>query len=262
MPHDLLSEVLFSGVISIIGLALLSSLGYGVAAVVTSDPARRFWAWLRNSDGRGRPVVAPMRKAITQAAHGQQVRITLAELGPTGLTGADSLDILELRDLSRSLVEELGAALAATDDDPDYPGDPGDPDNPGRDRALACYDAAALLVVERDDELDLLGAIVLAREGQTALIDRDPRPLPVCQVHPLHGPALRRPRPGQRSRRPRDFIAVCAGCDGRSVAELNELALRAGGGPYYRAGGFWARVGFGALDAELPGRVLEYLGVE
>jgi hypothetical protein len=32
--------------------------------------------------------------------------------------------------------------------------------------------------------------------------------------------------------------------------------------PYYQTPGFWANVGFGALDPELPTRVLEYMRVE
>jgi hypothetical protein len=235
-----------------------------VIAVLTSDQADDFRAWLRASVGRGRAVVAARRKTVSRAAHIQQARMTLdlAELGPADLTGADRLDGSWLRKAARSQVAELGAALSAPDGDPADPADPADLGNPGRDRALACYDAAALLVAERDGQLDMLGAIVLAREGQAALTDRDPHPLPVCQVHPLHGPAIRRPRPGQRSRRPRDLLAVCAGCKGCSVPERDKMALLAGGMPYYRAGGFWASVGFGALDAELPTRVLEYLGVE
>jgi hypothetical protein len=120
--------------------------------------------------------------------------------------------------------------------------------------------AAALLAAERTDQLDLIGAIVLAHEGRAALSDRDPLPLPACQVHPLHGPALRRPPRGRLPRaslgRPSRLLrkpaALCAGCRGCSAYERDQRALLADGVPYYRTEGFWARVGFGALDPDLP----------
>jgi hypothetical protein len=55
---------------------------------------------------------------------------------------------------------------------------------------------------------------------------------------------------------------VCAGCADCSGRERDQRALLADGVPYYRSSGFWAHVGFGALDPDLPARVLEYLGVE
>lgn len=178
--------------------------------------------------------------------------------GPIGLPVAEpedahSLDGGRLPRAARAEVEELAAALAAAQDDSG---------NPGRDRALACYDAAALLVAERSDRPDLLGALVLAREGRTALADRDPLPRPACQVNPLHGPAVRRSRRGQRSRQARKLRVVCAGCAGCSSHERDQRAWLEDGVPYYRTTGFWAQVGFGARDPELPARVLEYLGVE
>jgi hypothetical protein len=204
---------------------------------------------------RGRAAVTDRRIALTRTVHLEQARRLTRdpfELSPADLEGPDRLDGSRLRKMARSQVAELGAALSPASDDPD---------NPGRDRALACYDAAALLAAERNDRLDLLGAIVLAREGRTALTDRDPQPLPVCQVHPLHGPALRRPERRRRSRPPRKLPALCAGCKRCSGRERDQRALLAGDVPYYRTSCFWARVGFGALDAELPARVLEYLGV-
>jgi hypothetical protein len=206
-------------------------------------------------------VAATHRRAeLSRAVHLQQARLTHDPFGlrPADLDGADLLDGPQLGKMARSQVAELGAALSATEDDPG---------NPGRDRALACYDAAALLAAERKDRLDLLGTIVLASEGRTALSDRDPLPWPACQVHPLHGPALRRPplrRPprGRPRRAPRKLAAMCAGCRKCPAPERERRALLVDGVPYYRTEGFWARVGFGALDPELPARVVEYLGVE
>jgi hypothetical protein len=51
-----------------------------------------------------------------------------------------------LHKLARSATARLVAVLSATQ---------AGPSNPGRDRALACYDAAALLAAEREDLLDL-----------------------------------------------------------------------------------------------------------
>ena len=229
---------------------------YGaVVALRENERTEDVLAWLRGRVRRGRSVVAAGRIAVIRDVYLQRARMTRDpfELGPASREGLDRLDGSWLRKAARSEIADLAAALSATE---------ADPDNPGRDRALACYDAAALLAAERDDRLDLLGAMVLAREGQTALADRDPHPLPACQVHPLHGPALRRPRRGQRGRPPRKLLAVCAGCKGCSLLERDKRALLAGDVPYYRTAGFWAGVGFGALDPDLPARVLEYLGVE
>jgi hypothetical protein len=114
---------------------------------------------------------------------------------------------------------------------------------------------------EREDQLDLLGAVVLAREGRAALAGRDPLPRPACQVNPLHGPALRRPPRGRPPKAPRKLVALCAGCRGCPAGDRDQRALLTDGVPYYRTEGFWARTGFGALDPDLPARVLEYLGV-
>jgi hypothetical protein len=209
------------------------------------DSAAYRWARLR----------AGADRMITRIFPLPQARLAYSPIGPPAAEPEDAhgLDGGRLRRAARSEVEELAEALAAAQ---------GDRGNPGRDRALACYDAAALLVAERKDRLDLLGALVLAREGQSALADRDPLPRPACQVHPLHGAAFRRSRRGQRSPQARKLRAVCAGCAGCSGPERDQRALLEDGVPYYRTTGFWAQVGFGALDAELPARVLEYLGVE
>jgi hypothetical protein len=202
---------------------------------------------------RGRDAVTGWRITVSRTARLQWARITLNpfQINAVGFDGLDLLNGSRLHKVARSEVAQLIAALSATQ---------ADPDNPGRDRAPACYDAAALLAAERNDRLDLLGAVVLAREGQTALADRNPLPLPVCQVHPLHGPALRRPPP---RRRPRPSVphTVCAECESCSMLERHKRALRVAGVPYYRISGFWSTVGFGALVPELPARVLEYMHV-
>ena len=203
---------------------------------------------------RGKDLVISRRIAFSRAARLQRARLALDpfRLDPAELDGLDHLDGTWLHEVAGSEITRLVAALSVTG---------ADPDNPGRDRALACYDAAALLAAERDDRLDLLGAVVLAREGQTALAHRDPLPLPACLVHPLHGSAVRRPSPRRRPP-PRRPHAVCAGCEGCSMPERDKRALLVASTPYYRTSGFWPGVGFGALDPELPTRVLEYMRVE
>jgi hypothetical protein len=41
----------------------------------------------------------------------------------------------------------------------------------------------------------------------------------------------------------------------------DKRALLVDGVPYYRIAGFWTSAGFGALDPDLPTRVLEYMHV-
>jgi hypothetical protein len=197
--------------------------------------------------------VTARRIAFNRTARLQQARLTLDpfQLNPADLDGLDHFDGSWLHNVARSEIARLVAALSATE---------ADRDNPGRDRALACYDAAALLAAEREDRLDLLGAVVLAREGQTALAHRDPQPLPVCQVHPLHGPAVRRPAL-RKSPRPGKPRAMCAECRRCASLVRDTRALLVTDIPYYRTEGFWASVGFGALDPDLPARVLEYMHV-
>ena len=107
---------------------------------------------------RVRNAVTTRRIAFSRTARLQQARLTLDpfQLNPADLDGLDHLNGSWLHKAARSEIARLVAALSATH---------ADPDNSGRDRALACYDAAALLAAEREDRLDLLGAVVLAREG-------------------------------------------------------------------------------------------------
>lgn len=247
MPQGAIAAIWISFVCSVfVGTIFLKS---------DSERAEACRAWLRDRAELSWAATAGRRAGLSRAVHLQRARLTHDPFGLShaDLDGTDRLDGSWLRKMARSQVAELGAALSATQDEPD---------NPGRYRALACYDAAALLAGERTDQLDLIGAIVLAREGRAALSDRDPHPLPVCQVHPLHGPAFRRPPRGRPPRAQRRLAAVCAGCRSYPAWELDRRALLADGVPYYRTEGFWARVGFGAFDPELPARVLEYLGVE
>lgn len=238
----------------ILGIAICGFCLIGIVGSINEKGIDAFYEELYAKVLRGRNALAVRRIAFSRTVRLDRARRTLDlfELSPADLDGLDDFDGAWLSKVARSEIAQLAAALSATHDDPD---------NPGRDRALACYDAAALLSAEREDRLDLLGAIVLAREGQTALEDRDPLPLPVCQVHPLHGPADRRPAARRRLQLGKPRV-MCASCRGSTKLERDKRALLVAGVPYYRTQGFWASVGFGALDPELPTRVLEYMGVE
>ena len=244
--------VIWSIVLGIISVGMVAFVSYrkGVDDGDIDSISSRLLARIR----RGRSAVIARQVAFSLTARLQQVRLTLNpfRLNPADSDVPDQLDGSWLHKAARSEIAQLIAALSETQ---------ADQDNPGRDRALACYDAAALLAAEREDPLDLIGAVVLAREGQAALAHRSPLPLPACQVNPLHGPAVSRPTPKRRPR-PRRPHTVCAGCKKCSRPERDKRALLVAGIPYYQTPGFWSTTGFGALDPELPTRVLEYMHVE
>lgn len=135
-----------------------------------------------------------------------------------------------------------------------------DPGNPGYPKAMADYDAAKLLYDEKQDPGSRFGVVVLALEGQDALRHETADPGPRCVVNPFHGPATHRVRqrlPGlPEARRP-----VCDVCE-RPARRVRPLTLKVDGRPrpYYSAPGLWEKLRGRTTD--LPGRVLEYLGVE
>ncbi|GAA3924638.1 hypothetical protein GCM10023085_02500 [Actinomadura viridis] len=135
-----------------------------------------------------------------------------------------------------------------------------DPDRPATMRA---YDAARLLRDEvgprparrdADAALDLVGVVVLARQGRAALTED--RPAPPCYANPLHGPAGRKRRrfPGKGS------LRVCDGC---VAVPLKARTLRVPDGrAHYDVPGRWQRGGFGSRRPDIPSDVLESLGVD
>ncbi len=134
----------------------------------------------------------------------------------------------------------------------------------GRLVALRSYDAAQILSDDvgprpgsRDEAaaLDLVGVIVLARQGREALEKELLRPLVPCMVNPLHGPGtLKRPVAGMSAGR------LCRSCADANARERVARVLRLPGGRRYHEvkEGRWKR-GFGGQD--LAKRVLESLGV-
>lgn len=132
--------------------------------------------------------------------------------------------------------------------------------NPGYPKAMADYDAAKLLYDEKQDPGSRFGVVVLSLEGQDALRHETADPEPRCVVNPFHGPARHRVRqrlPGlPEARRP-----VCGTCE-KPTPRVRPLTLEIDGRrcPYYSAPGLWEKLR--GRSVNLPGRVLEYLGVE
>jgi hypothetical protein len=151
------------------------------------------------------------------------------------------------RTAEAELVRLARAIGAAGDDAPGYP------------RAMAGYDAAKLLHDEKDDPGSRFAVVVLALEGQDALRDDGGDPAPRCMVNPFHGVATHRVRRRlpdlPDGRRP-----LCDVCE--KSHDVRPLTLEVGGRrcPYYAAPGLWEKIK--GRTADLPERVLEYLGVD
>lgn len=124
--------------------------------------------------------------------------------------------------------------------------------HPGRDEALRETDAAMTVLAGEPDELDLVGVTVLADRAVRRL-DPDPDTTatadgPVCEVNPLHGPAVTRGS-GQR------LCAACAALtsNARSRATLRVATPSGGRRPHHELDRRWVTTGYGAkgrLDVE------------
>lgn len=143
----------------------------------------------------------------------------------------------------------------------------------GRDYAVSAYDAAQILYDEaKEDEeraADLVGAIVLARQGQTALALNVPVPPAPCGVNPLHGDSMTRSRLSRLNHsvlpKPCPLCAVCAGVEEREgLADRHLLVIPhpGGGRPHTDVRGVWRDTAWGANGKNFPSRVMRYLGVE
>jgi hypothetical protein len=147
-------------------------------------------------------------------------------------------------------------------------------DNPGWRRACDNYDVAMLLRTDAAaEQIDLAGAIVLAREGRLALEWRTAQPPPSCQVNPLHGRSMTstsvpaRLVPGLRTTLP-----MCARCARRLPSRWRvridpTLRVKHGGERvrYTSFNSIWVDTAFGAVsahqDISLPQAIREHLGV-
>ncbi|GLZ11364.1 hypothetical protein Acsp04_15990 [Actinomadura sp. NBRC 104425] len=139
-------------------------------------------------------------------------------------------------------------------------------ESPGHGYAARAYDAAQILFddVAEDpadaDEavLDLVWAVVLARQGREVLDGAKDRPSAPCFVNPLHEPSAARRKIKGHGRRP-----VCADCAAAPPSSLAGRTLRVPGGRlHHGVPGRWSRFASAAHGRELPSVVLESLGVD
>ncbi|ROO82988.1 hypothetical protein EDD29_0476 [Actinocorallia herbida] len=137
-------------------------------------------------------------------------------------------------------------------------------DTTGAATAMRAYDAALLVADEARrgtdpavEALDLLGVIVLCRQGTLALAQDLSRGPLFCQVNPLHGLGTRARTSADAGHPPGQVCAVCAGL---SRSRVRTAILRVPDGrPYPEVESLW-RTGFGGRP-DLAARVLESLGV-
>jgi hypothetical protein len=130
-------------------------------------------------------------------------------------------------------------------------------------RAADAYDAAALLADHPDGMLDMVAAIVLARDGLMAIAYRTSAPVPPCFPNPLHGRSSRSTQWPPGIRCPHAVVPACRRCAYSPYRQMlyapdsnGELV------PYFQIPGFWGRTGFGAFEHDFPRHVLERLKVD
>lgn len=158
----------------------------------------------------------------------------------------------EIEDVRRDATDALGKLAGALVDRPT---------GPGVEDALGCRIAAELLL-DSTDHLDVIGALVLSRTGQSFLRDPDHHYRP-CFVNPLHGQGLE--EIDVTADGTVFGVPCCRRCAGqRSLTpRANTLLARPSGWwrraprPYYEDDTVWSRTGFGALDPTLWRRVIE-----
>ncbi|MEO3827592.1 hypothetical protein [Actinomadura sp. B10D3] len=158
-------------------------------------------------------------------------------------------------------VERLNRLLAATDK------------GRGRRYAVSAYDAAQILYDDaKDDEnkaIDLVGAIVLARQGQIALTRDIASPPAPCLVNPLHGESVvrKRVRKLEENGVPRE-CPLCKRCrefDKRyGLGEQHLLTIPGPDGrrPHTLVPGVWQDTAWGSRGKNFLPSVMRYLGVD
>ncbi|WP_193607045.1 hypothetical protein [Nocardioides lijunqiniae] len=223
------------------------SLCVGVLVALTLWRLTRTWA---------------LRAVVPAPAPGAHGRATGRDSLPTGRTrqevdaaaralASDAMpDVEDVRGQASSTLDKLAAELTRK------------PSGPGVDDALGCR-VAAEQVVDSDDVLDVVGALVLARAGRELLQDPD-RPYRPCFLNPLHGRGYvetSAPVGGDDE----VTVPVCRRCSkaGGTARGYEPLLARRRGlvsrapRPYYEGDTVWARTGFGSLDPDLWRRVTE-----
>ncbi|WUI03008.1 hypothetical protein OHR68_14735 [Spirillospora sp. NBC_00431] len=140
----------------------------------------------------------------------------------------------------------------------------------GRPYAVSAYDAAQILYDDaKDDEeraIDLVGAIVLARQGRLALTRNVASPPAPCLVNPLHGESTGRgyvPKLEGDGTLPRP-CPLCGACQDaeRRTGLRKEHLMRIGERPHTAIPGVWRDTAWGAKGKNFLPRVMRYLGVE
>ncbi|GAB2811859.1 hypothetical protein GCM10022221_06720 [Actinocorallia aurea] len=137
-------------------------------------------------------------------------------------------------------------------------------DTTGTGTAMRAYDAALLVADEARrgsdpaaEALDLVGVIVLSRQGALALAEDLSRGPVFCQVNPLHGLGTKARTSANAGHPPGQVCALCAGLSPKNV---RATILRVPDGrPYPDVESLWSK-GFGGRP-DLAARVLESLGV-
>jgi hypothetical protein len=177
----------------------------------------------------GWPWLAGWRRRRREPAAGRRAA------GPT----APPLDPLALRDEAHGELADLSSALAAAGAPPAG--------------AFDAYAAASKLLEEADsdDALSLIAALTLTRGAQAALRGRTRTP---CFFDPRHDRATTQTR--WRLGGEEADIPTCRPCARQVARGRAPAALQDGGRPYFERDTLWARTGFGALDDDLPARVL------
>ncbi len=151
-------------------------------------------------------------------------------------------DLEEVRAEADAGLTDLAEALVAA------------PAGPGQVQAALARETAEALL-RSEDVRDVVGALVLVRAGQHALVSAEPSadPYRPCFVNPLHGAAeqLAQWRFGDAEIE----VPVCAACRRAFAGELPPTALMVGHGgrlrPYYEEDSVWARTGYGSLTTDL-----------
>ncbi|MEU8309087.1 hypothetical protein AB0C84_36535 [Actinomadura sp. NPDC048955] len=146
----------------------------------------------------------------------------------------------------------------------------------GRAYAVSAYDAAQILYDDaKDDEskaIDLVGAIVLARQGCVTLARDIEAPPSPCLVNPLHGRSVVRKRVrkleedhGGALPRQCPLCANCRDLDKRQALDERRLLQIPGPGghrPHTLVPGVWRETAWGAHGKTFLPRVMRYLGVD
>lgn len=117
--------------------------------------------------------------------------------------------------------------------------------------AFDSYAAASKVLQEHCRPIDLVAALELARRGRAELRGAWRAP---CFFDPRHGAGTRRTR--WRLGREDTDLPACRRCAGAVAKGRVPAALEDRGRPYFERDTLWARTGLGAIDGDLPARVL------